>query len=183
MLLTFDSNTELFGLAAAILIAGIAAVMDWRTGRIPNYLTLPPLIIAPIVYGITDGTVGVLSSIVGMLLCGLVPFFLWRQGAIGGGDVKMTAAIGAVAGVLVGLEIEFISFIVGGLYALGRLAWEGQLLRTFANSFYLALNPLLPKKWRRKINPSLLSTVRMGGSFLVAAVLTLLARHPYLYQS
>ena len=182
MFLTFEQHIELYGLVAAVLIAGIAAIMDWRTGRIPNYLTLPPLVIAPIVYGVAIGSEAVVNSILGLLLCGLIPFFLWRQGAIGGGDVKITAAIGAVTGTLVGLEIEFISFLVGVLYALGRLAWEGQLLRTFANAFYLALNPLLPKKWRRKINPTLLSTVRMGGSFLVGAVLILLARHPYLYQ-
>ena len=150
-MLTFDARTELIGFAAAILIAGIATVTDWRTGRIPNWLTLPPLVIAPIVYGIAHGWIGVMSSVGGIIVCGLVPFFLWRQSAIGGGDVKMVAAIGASAGVLVGLEIELVSFLVAGLYALGRLAWSGELLKTLANSFFLALNPLLPKKWRRTI--------------------------------
>lgn len=176
-----DARTELFGYAAAILLAAIAAATDWRSGRIPNWLTLPPLVIAPVVYGIAHGWDGVASSLAGLFVCALVPFFLFRQGAIGGGDVKLVAAIGASAGLFVGLEVELVSFVVAGLYALGRLAWEGELIRTLGNSFFLALNPLLPKKWRREISPTLMSTVRMGGSFLAAAVLSLLARHPELY--
>ncbi len=173
--------TEVYGLMAAILIAGIAAVTDWRTGKIPNWLTFPPLVIAPAVYGILHGAMGLFMSVGGIVMCGLVPFFLHRQGAIGGGDVKMVAAIGAVSGVLAGLEIELVALIVAGLYALGRLAWEGELLKTLANSFFLGLNPLLPKKWRRKINPTQLSTVRMGGAFIAAAVLVLFSRHPNLF--
>ena len=181
--MSFDAETELVGIAAAILIAGIAAFTDWRSGRIPNWLTLPPLVIAPVIYGILYGWNGAFISVGGIVICGLVPFFLHRQSAIGGGDVKMVAAIGAVTGMLVGLEIEFVSFLVAGLYALGRLAWDGKLLQTLANSFFLALNPLLPKKWRRSVSPTMLSTVRMGGSFLAAGIMTVLSRHPYLFFS
>ena len=33
-------------------------------------------------------------SLGGMLLCGAVPLFMWWKGALGGGDVKLFAAIG-----------------------------------------------------------------------------------------
>lgn len=180
-MLYLDDQTQLFGYAAAILLAAIAAATDWKTGAIPNWLTLPPLVVAPVVYGIAHGWTGVVVSLGGLVICGLVPFLLWRQGAIGGGDVKFVAAVGASAGILVGLEVELVAFVVAGLYAMGRLAWDGELIKTLGNSFFLALNPLLPKKWRRKISPSLLHTVRMGGSFLAAGVVTFLARHPEFY--
>ncbi|MEM6954311.1 MAG: A24 family peptidase [Myxococcota bacterium] len=182
MLRTYDPTTEYTAFAAAILIAAVAALFDFRQGRIPNWLTLPPLIIAPIAYGLVHGLAGAAMSIGGIVLCGLVPWLLFRQGAIGGGDVKMTAAIGAVTGVLLGLKIEFVSLLVAGIYALGRLAWEGQLLRTLGNSFFLAANPLLPKHWRRSITPTMLATVRMGGAFVAAAILSFISEHPELLR-
>ena len=89
--------------------------------------------------------------------------------------------IGAVAGYVNGLEFELAGFVVAALYALGRLTWEGKLLRTLANSFFIALNPILPKSWRREVSPTLMSKVRMGGAFLVGAVVVTLAHYPQLW--
>lgn len=177
----FGAQTELVAFIAAILISGIAALTDWRAGKVPNWLTYPLLVLGPLAYGIAHGSSGAISSVLGIFVCGLVPMLLWFQGAVGGGDVKMIAAIGAVMGPLRGLEVELISLVVAALYALGRLAWEGKLLGTLANSFFLALNPLLPKKHRRKITPTMMATVRMGGAFFAASVLILLSRHPEFY--
>lgn len=96
--------------------------------------------------------------------------------------MKLVAAIGATAGLMAGLEIELVAFVVAALYALGRLAWEGKLLQTLGNTLFLALNPLLPKKWRRKVSPSLMNTVRLGGAFLAATILSFLVRQPNLYS-
>ena len=47
----------------ALLIAAIAAVTDFRTGEIPNWLTLPPLVAAPLAYGMMDGLWAAVASI------------------------------------------------------------------------------------------------------------------------
>lgn len=164
--------------AVAIVIAAAAAVTDWRTGLIPNWLTLPALVVAPIVHGLVDGLRGLISSVLGLLVCGLVPYLLFRKQAMAGGDVKLFAAVGAVAGLYVGIEAELLAFIVAAVFSLGQLAWRGKLLRTIGNSFFIALNPVLPKKWRREMEPELMSKVRMGLSIFVGTLLAVLMRHP-----
>ena len=46
----------LYGLA--VVITAIAAFTDWKTGHIPNWLTLPPLVFGPIVFVRGLGAVG-----------------------------------------------------------------------------------------------------------------------------
>ena len=38
-------------LCSALVVAAIAAVFDWCTAEIPNWLTLPPIVVAPFAYG------------------------------------------------------------------------------------------------------------------------------------
>lgn len=163
---------------AAVLITATGAVTDWRTGRIPNWLTLPPIFAAPIVHGLVFGVRGLIASVLGLLVCGLVPYVLFRKGAMAGGDVKLFAAVGAVAGIYVGIEAELLAFIFAALFSLARLAWHGKLFRTMGNSFFIALNPVLPKKWRREVEPELMSRVRLGGAIFAGTALAVLMKHP-----
>ncbi len=47
-MLQLPAAYELYGIAAALGLALTAAITDWRRGEIPNWLTLPPLIVAPV---------------------------------------------------------------------------------------------------------------------------------------
>jgi prepilin peptidase CpaA len=162
----------------ALLIAAIAAVTDFRTGEIPNWLTLPPLVVAPVAYFIIDGLWGAVASIAAIAICGLVPYVLFRRGAAGGGDVKLFAAIGAVAGLAIGIEAQLVTFMAAALISLGRLAWHGKLFKTLSNSAFLGLNPILPQKWRREVAPELMTMVRLGGFAFVGTGVALFLRHP-----
>lgn len=164
----------LYGLA--ILMTAIAAYTDWRTGHIPNWLTLPPLVLAPIVHGLTNGTDGLFGSIIAVAICGVVPLLMFWRGGMAGGDVKLFAALAAVCGSEVGLEAQFLAFVVAGIYALGRLAWQGKLLRTLGNSMYLGLNPLLPQRLRKPISPELLHTLRLGGAIFAGTLIAMFGR-------
>lgn len=162
----------------ALLIAAVAAVTDFRRGEIPNWLTLPPLLVAPLVHAIAGGRWAALGSLAGIAACGLAPYLLFRRGAAGGGDVKLFAAIGAVAGVSVGLEAELISLAAAALVSLGRLAWRGRLLQALSSSLFLGINPLLPRRWRRTVSPELMTAVRLGGFAFAGTSLVLALRHP-----
>jgi prepilin peptidase CpaA len=162
--------------AAALVIAAIAAVTDVRRGEIPNWLTLPPLIVAPILHGVTAGFPAAIASLLGLAACGLVPYILFKKGAGGGGDVKLFAAIGAVVGLGVGIEAELFAFVVAALAALGQLAWRGQLLRTLSNAAFLGLNPILPRRWRRELTPELMTTVRLGAYALLGTAIAIALR-------
>lgn len=83
--------------AALILLAGISAWTDWKHRRVPNRLTLPFLglgVLFSAMRGIRELTVTIVL-VIGVLLLG---FVLFAIGAIGGGDAKLAAAIGALRG-------------------------------------------------------------------------------------
>lgn len=112
------------------------------------------------------------SSLLGAIACSVVPAVLYRQDAIGGGDVKLLAGIGALLQPRLGLEAEMYSFFAAGLIAPAFLAYEGKLFRTIKNTFLLAVNPLLPKKKRRPVEPALLTWFRFGPAILIGTGVT-----------
>ncbi|MBI5537778.1 MAG: prepilin peptidase [Deltaproteobacteria bacterium] len=169
-------------LIAAMAVTAAAAWYDWRKGEIPDWVTLGPLAAGLVAHavlgGMTHGARGAFWSVIGSLLgaiaCGLVPVFLWWKGAIGGGDVKLLVAIGALLGHSLGIEAELYGFIAAALYAPARLAYEGKLLRTLGNTFSLAFNPVLPKAKRREVSPEMMTWLRFGPPMFVGMCVTVL---------
>lgn len=162
-------------MAAALVIAAIAAVTDWRTGEIPNKLTLIPLAVAPFAHavvgylagGVTEAAWEFGFSVLGALTCGLVPLILYIVGGGFGGDVKLQAALGAILGMMLGLEAEFYGFLVAALYAPAKLAYEGKLLRVLGNTLSLVINPFLPKAKRKPLSQEMLTQLRMAPPFFI----------------
>lgn len=166
-------------LLAALVVGLVAAWLDYRTGHIPNWLTLGPLAVAPLAHGVVGYVVygwdaavhGASFSLLGALACGLVPYLLYRMGGIFAGDVKLLAAIGALCHPVIGIEAEFYAFIAAALYAPARMAYEGKLWRTLGNTAALAANPFLPKAKRRTIAPEMLTELRFGPAVAVGVAL------------
>lgn len=170
-------------LVAATLLAAMAAVSDWRTGLIPDRLTLPALLGAPLAYlarGLAThaGTEAAVSeagwSLAGALACAAIPVLLYRQSAIGFGDVKLFAALGALLQPLMGLEVETYGFVAAALLAPARLAYEGKLLKTLKNTLALVVNPFMPKEKRRSVDQEMMSWFRLGPAIFVGTVLATL---------
>jgi len=161
----------------AVGMAAVAAVADHRTGLIPNWLTLPPLAAGPLAWGILHGWRGALFATISLVACGIVPYLLFRKGAAGGGDVKLLAAIGAVAGLSVGVAAQFLTLLSAGFFALAQLAWRGKLLATLKSSVFVAVNPALPERWRRTVEPEAMSTIRLGPFVLVGTLLAVAERY------
>lgn len=159
-----------------LIICTLAALSDWRTGTIPNWLTLPPLLLAPMYFAVTEWPWGAVRSLLGIVVCSIVPVLLFWRGAMGGGDVKLLAAVGALSGYMLGLEIQLLSCVIAGLYALVRLCWDGLLFRTLKNIARILLNALLPKDKRKALDPTLLTSIRFGGAILAAAVVHIALR-------
>jgi prepilin peptidase CpaA len=165
----------------AILATAIAAITDWRSGCIPNWLTLPLLVVAPTVHAIVHGPPGLGLSLLALFLCGAVPFFLFTKNAMGGGDVKLFAGLGALLGLQIGLQVLLVSLLIVAIYSQTRLAYQGCLIRTLKNVLQLACNPFLPKRLRKQVVPELMSTVRMGAAIALATCCALLDHYPELW--
>lgn len=102
-----------------ILSAALILVVYWdgRWRRIPNFITLPLLVVGLLGGFSINGTTGAWQSLTGLLLgAGLMlPFFLMR--AMGAGDVKLMAAVGAVLGLRWIVTVFFLTSLCGGLLA------------------------------------------------------------------
>ncbi len=166
-------------LFVSVVATAVAAAYDLRSGKIPNWLSLGVLAIAPLAhFGWATATQGLSAgvsaggwSIAGALLCGAIPWICWRTGSFGGGDVKLLAAIGALCLPRIGMTVEFYSMVVGSVFAMGRLAWNGALLRTLGNSLALVLNPILPKQHRRKVPKEAMTAMRFAPAVFGAVLL------------
>jgi prepilin peptidase CpaA len=173
----------LFG--ALVVFTAIAAYTDLRTGLISNrlivigFLVALPLHLAVhfLVLRAPAESVGdvLLRAFgyyaAGVVACGLGPVILFRYNAIGGGDVKLLAVVGAFVGPIVGIEIELYAFVLMALFAGARFAYRGELLRLLSNSALLLVNPLRSKAKKRPVPDELLTSLRFAPAVFVAALL------------
>ena len=75
-----------------------AAMFDFRSRRIPNWLTLTGLVLGIGLNSFLYETSGLLMALKGMGLALLIYFPLWLVRGMGAGDVKLMAMIGAIVG-------------------------------------------------------------------------------------
>ena len=101
-----------------IVLLVIAAVADWRTYRIPNWLTMGGALLGLALSGFAP-EIGVLNALggIGLGLVLLLP--LWALRVLGAGDVKLMAMVGAFVGVPQILGALVFSLIAGGVAAAG----------------------------------------------------------------
>ncbi len=168
-------------LIAALVVSAIAAIYDLRTGQIPNWVTLPALFLAPVAHFVTASARGMDTneslfeggfSVTGAMVTGIVPMILFRQNAIGGGDLKLLAALGAICQPGLGLELEMYGFLAAIVVAPARLAYQGKLLGTLKNTFFIAMNPMLSKEKRRTVEPEAMSWFRLGPCIFLGVFVT-----------
>jgi len=166
------------GVGALVLVSGVAAVVDVRTGRIPNWLTLPAAAAGLLGHVLVDGAAGARQSLLGPVVGVVVPWRPWRRTsskAIGGGDVKLFAALGALGGPVLGLEVQLSAFVLLTVFALLRLAFLGKLLSVLGSAVRLLVQPLLPARWRRPPVAEAWTEMRMGPA-IAGGVMAVLAR-------
>ncbi len=105
----------LLGLTVVLLI--LALIHDIRFSRIPNWLTLPAIVVAVILHISMDGLYGLRMSLGGMAVgfCLFIGFYL--LGGMGAGDVKLMAAVGALLGPQDAFYSVVFTALAGGLYS------------------------------------------------------------------
>lgn len=162
------------------VFAALCALSDLRTGHIPNALTYGGLGLgAALHFSLLVSARGeeltwsfaALSFarvVAGIVLCGLVPFLLFVRNGMGGGDVKLLAALGAFLGPVTGLEVQLYAFVMVALLAPVRLAYEGRLFSVLGNALSLLRNPLLPPEQRRSVAPELMTWLKFGPAVALA---------------
>ena len=117
------------------LVAVIACAFDLRTRRIPNALTFGAALAALLFHRFIGGTEGAMVAAGGWVvgLCLFLPFFAMR--GMGGGDVKLLAALGAWLGPEQVLWLAIYTGIAGGILGVWTAAAHGYLKTAMRNVF------------------------------------------------
>jgi prepilin peptidase CpaA len=124
-------------LIGGVLVALVGAVTDVRSARIPNILTYSALLAALGLRVALLGLYGLKSGAFGMLLAGGLFLFLFVLGAMGGGDMKLMAAVGAWVGSEEVMTLILAAALAGGVLAIGRIIFRNMLGETLRNTIRL----------------------------------------------
>ena len=115
----------------------LAAWLDLRTRKIPNWLTVPAFILGVGMRTVLGGWPGTKSSLegTGLALVILLPLVLMR--ALGAGDWKLMGAVGSFLGPILFLFVLLGSIFVSGLMAIVEMTRTQRVRETFHNLFVL----------------------------------------------
>lgn len=169
----------------ALFLSILAMTIDLKTARVPNWLTGGGLIAGVGVRTFLAGGAGLETALAGALLGGGILFIPFLVRGIGGGDVKLMAAVSAWLGI--GHAVAFIlaTAIAGGLWALGYLTLRKQtaealskMLRTIRFHLAAGLRPLEPaaEQAGRSVHLPYTLAIASGALFVFLSVSTALWR-------
>jgi prepilin peptidase CpaA len=111
-----------------------AAVFDVLYRRIPNWLTVSGAVLGVAMNAVIGPPeAGLVFSLTGLLVAFAIYVTLYALRAMGAGDVKLMAAIGALVGWERWFGIFFVTALIGGIMALFLVVARGRLRKTMFN--------------------------------------------------
>ncbi|HEY8297721.1 MAG TPA: prepilin peptidase [Candidatus Baltobacteraceae bacterium] len=162
---------ELFVLSAC----GIGAVADLRSKRIPNVLTFGAALTA-LALQASFGLRAFFMAFAIMSLVATAGFFVFSFKLIGGGDVKLIAAIAGAFGFPDAIPFVLYTMLAGGVLSLAYALGRGTLKTSMQNTFAVA-HPLLYRQLPAGL-PATTAKMPYGLAIFVGAALVVLS-HSY----
>jgi prepilin peptidase CpaA len=121
----------------AVAVGSAACVTDLRSRRIPNVLTLGSAGVALLFHSVAPSGMGFLSALSGWLVGAAVMFVPFALRGLGGGDVKLLAAIGAWTGPVFAFWVGMYTGMAGAVLAIVVAGYCGYIGRAFKNVWFL----------------------------------------------
>ncbi len=131
-----------------VIVLLIATSTDLRTRRIPNWLTAPFLLTGILAGVMTGGLGGVGRSLAGLGLASAAAGLLYYLRALGMGDVKLLAGVGAWVGPQQLILALVVTGMAGGVIAVGYALHRRVLGNCLDGAADLAAGI-----WRRGVRP------------------------------
>jgi len=119
-------------MALTVLVL-VAAVYDLRFRRIPNWLAVTGICAGFALNGFSFGLAGLARAGLGLGLAIALYLPMFALRAMGGGDVKLMAAVGSITGAANWFVVFLIAAIAGGVMAIGLLLLRGGFHRAVLN--------------------------------------------------
>jgi prepilin peptidase CpaA len=118
-------------LTLAMTLTG--ALLDWRSRRLPNWLTIPGLLLGVAVHTAIGGWHGALFAVEGAAVAMLLLLTPVLIRVLGAGDWKLVGAVGAFLGPVLVLFVLFGSILGSGIMALVQMIYARRVIETFRN--------------------------------------------------
>lgn len=129
--MSLDAQTTY--LVSALVCALIASLYDLRTRRIPNMLTVPAIVFGLCLHAVRGGAAELgLAALAGLIGGGIFLLF-FVAGGMGGGDVKLMAAVGCLAGAANIKDVLLSTVIIGGVMGIALALYRGRLRQIAGN--------------------------------------------------
>jgi prepilin peptidase CpaA len=122
--------------ATLVILVLVAAWTDLRSRRVPNALTVSGFLLA-LALRVPLGTSAVLDGLLAAAIAFGLALPVFALGGLGGGDVKLLAAVGAFLGVERLWGALFVAVLVGGALAIISVLRRGKAPETLANLYIL----------------------------------------------
>lgn len=158
----------------AILVGLTGGWIDWRSHRLPNWLTVPSFFIGIVLNSVFFKWTGLKGSLLGaaIALAVLLPVVLLR--GLGAGDWKLMGALGAIVGKGEILQLLLATIFFAGFIAIIQIILKKRVLVTLRNMwdllrgfFILGLKP----NAEISLDNAAASTLPFGVAAAVATVL------------
>lgn len=120
------------------VILVVAAVIDGWKLKVPNWITFPMIISGWVYSYFSQGLEGLGWSLLATMFGLALLYGIYMVGGMGAGDVKLLAGIGAWVHVENTWNIFAATAIVGGIMALGMVAYSGRWRKHY-NQFKMLL--------------------------------------------
>jgi len=130
-----DTTTKVWMLALAVGLT--AGWIDLRARRIPNWLTVSGALLGIAIHTHQSGITGTAMSLEGLFLALVVLFPMVMLRAMGAGDWKLMASLGAILGPWMMLFVLLAAIFLSGIMAVVMVIRANKVKETFRNMFVL----------------------------------------------
>ena len=124
---------------SALLI--LCSIEDIRFNKIPNKYTMPAILAGLVLMTIHGGLPGMKDSLLGFLLSVALFFIPFAIGAMGAGDLKLMAAIGALKGLQFTISALLATALAGGAVVIVYMIYKKKMKTTLLRMFGLIIRP------------------------------------------
>ncbi len=135
------------------IVLVVAAVIDGKILKVPNWLTFPFIICGWIHWTMQDGASGLGWSLLGTFVGMMLLLVLRNVGGMGAGDVKLLAGVGAWLGTVATLYAFAATALVGGVMAAVMIYRSGQWEKHWAMAHTIL------HEWKTVRNPQKLAAI------------------------
>jgi prepilin peptidase CpaA len=118
-----DNGDSVFAFVVLAVMLALAVYLELKERRIPNWLTFSGMALGLLI-SYLSGTVSFWSSLGGLTIGFGFMFIFYVFGGVGGGDVKLMGAAGALMGIKLIQPALFYTAFIGAFLAILLVVWR-----------------------------------------------------------